>query len=182
MVETETRLIIAGHGGQGVILMGRLLAHAGMSEGLEVTFFPSYGPAMRGGTANCSVVISPNQIASPVVNKPNILVAMNEPSLLKFGPKVPKGGYLFINSSLVSTDQKWNGLNVLKVQATATADRIGNTKVANIIMLGALAQATQVVRFQTLQESLEAVLPKRRHKLLNLNRKALKEGSLMFLK
>ncbi len=172
----ETKLIIAGHGGQGIILMGTLLAHAGMEEGKQVTFFPSYGPAMRGGTANCSVVISSEEIASPVVTQPDILVAMNEPSLAKFEPQVAPQGKLFINQSLASCDPQRSDLEVVKVQVTELASQLGNLRVANMVMLGVLVGKTGIVALPTVVQSLKSVLPRRRWELLELNEKALQKG------
>ncbi len=172
----ETKLIISGHGGQGVVLMGTLLAHAGMEEGKQVTFFPSYGPAMRGGTANCSVVVSSEEIASPVVTRPDILVAMNEPSLVKFEPQVIPQGKLFINQSLVCCAPQRSDLDVFRVQATELASQLGNLRVANMIMLGALVGKTGIVALSTVIQSLKSVLPRRRWELLELNEKALHRG------
>lgn len=173
----QTKLIIAGHGGQGVVLMGTVLAHAGMAEGKEVTFFPSYGPEMRGGTANCSVIISSEEIASPIVTTPDVLVVMNDPSLKKFEPRVVKGGAIFVNKSLVSRPPRRTDLRIFEVRATQIASDLGNLRVANMVMLGALARRTQIVALSTVMESLESVLPQRRQELLDLNRQALRKGS-----
>lgn len=173
----QTKLIIAGHGGQGVVLMGTVLAHAGMAEGKEVTFFPSYGPEMRGGTANCSVIISSEEIASPIVTTPDVLVVMNEPSLERFEPRVVRGGTIFINKSLVSRPPRRNDLRTFEVRATEIAGDLGNLRVANMVMLGALARRTQIVALSTVIESLKSVLPQRRQELLDLNRQALRKGS-----
>lgn len=172
----ETKLIIAGHGGQGVVLMGTLLAHAGMEEGKHVTFFPSYGPAMRGGTANCSVVISSEEVASPVVARPDILVAMNEPSLVNFEPQIVSRGKVFVNQSLVSYAPERSDLEVFRVQATELASQLGDLRVANMVMLGFLVGKTEIVALPTVIQSLKSVLPRRRWGLLELNEKALQKG------
>ncbi len=169
-------LILAGFGGQGVMLMGQLLAYSGMIEGLNVTFFPSYGPEMRGGTANCTVVVSDDQVASPVVSRPSVVAALNTPSLDKFEPMLRDGGLLIINSSLCSRGAKRDDVRVIEVPATALADELGDGRVANMVVLGAILRATGVVSISSVIQSLRKVLPERRHNLIPLNEEALNKG------
>ena len=170
---SEAKVLIAGHGGQGIVLMGTLLAHAAMLEGKEVTFFPSYGAEMQGGSANASVILAPRRIASPIVDEPDILIVLNEPSLLEFEGRVRPYGQLFLNSSLIAAQPSRDDLTVIPVAATELAQQLGNTKTANVVMLGALARITGLVSLSALSESLEAVLPAHRHDLLEQNRQAL---------
>ena len=176
-IETETspdtKLLIAGHGGQGIIFMGTLLAHAAMVEGKEVTFFPSYGAEMRGGTANASVILSTRRIASPIVEEPDILIALNEPSLLRFEPRVHPNGQLFLNRSLIVSAPSREDLTIIPVAATELAQQLGNPKITNMVMLGALTRITGLVSLSTLSESLKTVLPAHRQDLLEQNRQAL---------
>ncbi len=133
----EERIIIAGFGGQGVMAMGQLLTYAGMIEGKHVSWLPSYGPEMRGGTANCSVIVSSEPVGSPVVVNSTTAIVMNKPSLDKFEPSVNKGGRLFINSSLIEQKSKRDDIEVYYISANEIADELGNMRVANMVMLGA---------------------------------------------
>jgi 2-oxoglutarate ferredoxin oxidoreductase subunit gamma len=169
-------VIMAGFGGQGVMLMGQLLAYSGMKEDKEVSWMPSYGPEMRGGTANCTVIVSKERIASPVVSKPTTVIVMNRPSLDKFESQVKEGGNLFINSSLIEKEAKRDDINVIKVPANEIANELGNNRVANMVMLGAFIAKTEVVDFDAVMSALKKVLPEHRHNLLPLNEKALKRG------
>jgi len=179
-IETEmspdTKVLIAGHGGQGIVFMGTLLAHAAMVEGKEVTFFPSYGAEMRGGTANASVILSSRRIASPIVDEPDILIALNEPSLLRFESRVRPNGRLFLNRSLIVSSPSRDDLNVLPVAATELAQQLGKPRPLNMVMLGVLARITGLVSLSTLSESLKTVLPAHRQDLLGQNRQALEIG------
>ncbi len=172
-------IISAGFGGQGVLLVGQTLAYAGMLEGKEVSWYPSYGPEMRGGTANCTTVISTGPIGSPVVSNPTALVAMNQPSLEKFLPTVKPGGVVVYDQSLVSSNPALLRSDVIMigVEAQQIAARLGNSKVANIILLGALVKAAEPVSLTAVQEALKMVLPVRRHNLLPLNYAALARGA-----
>jgi 2-oxoglutarate ferredoxin oxidoreductase subunit gamma len=170
-------VLMAGFGGQGVILIGNLLACAGMEEGFNVTFIPVYGPEMRGGTANCTVVISEEEIGSPLVRRPKGLIAMNQPSLEKFQPTVEDGGVVIINSSLV--DEKLaekNRLRTVAVPVNAIADELGTTRMANMAALGAFVKATGVLSLSRVQESLKLVIPEHYAKLIPANAKALEAG------
>ena len=131
------RLIVAGFGGQGVLSLGQIIAYASMYENKNVTWLPSYGPEMRGGTANCSVVVDDNPIASPVIATPDTLIAMNKPSLDKFIDKVKSDGLVLVNSSLISEKVKREDVTVVYVDANAVAHKVGNDKASNLVVLGA---------------------------------------------
>lgn len=172
-------VIMAGFGGQGVMLMGQLLAYAGMHENKNVTWLPSYGPEMRGGTANCTVVVSNEEVASPVVVDPTCAVVMNIQSYEKFEPLVRPGGILLINSSLVEKVSSRTDITQYQIPVNEIADRIGNAKVANMVMLGAFIEATQAVSLDAIVESLKKVLPARRHNLIPINQQALEQGAAL---
>jgi len=171
------QLLLAGFGGQGILAMGQLLAYAGMLEGKEVAWIPSYGAEMRGGTANCSVTISSAPISSPLVNEPDIIVAMNLPSLDKFEPVIKAGGLLFVNSNLVARPVRRRDIKPFYIPANELAGRLGESRAANIIMLGALLEADPLVRPVSIMESMKKVLSVNKHHLLPLNEKALKLGA-----
>lgn len=175
MLET----IFAGFGGQGILLAGQLLAQAGMLAGKHVTWVPSYGPEMRGGVANCAVIVSDEEIGSPVVTEPDVVVAMNRPSMEKFGPRVKPGGVLIINASLMRSSIERRDITVLEVPCNEVADEVGNPRVANMVALGALLGQRPVVTTDQVMEALREVLPARRHDLIPLNRQALERGGQM---
>ncbi len=171
-------VIIAGFGGQGVLSMGQLLTYAGMLEGNQVAWYPSYGPEMRGGTANCGVTVSDKEISCPLVSEPTTAIVMNRPSLDKFEPIVKPGGLLLVNSSLVDKKASRKDIRVIEILANdLAAEKLGNTRVANIIMLGAFLELTKTVSIDAIIESLKMVLPERRHNLIPLNRQALELGA-----
>lgn len=170
-------MILAGFGGQGVMSMGQLIAYSGMIEGKEVSWMPSYGPEMRGGTANCTVVVSEEAIGSPVVVEPQVVVAMNLPSLDKFESMVKPGGVLIINSSLINRTCERDDITVIEVPANEIANELGNGKVANMVILGTLIAQTKVVTQQSVIESLKKVLPEHRHNLIPMNESALNKGA-----
>lgn len=147
----QNDVIIAGFGGQGVMLIGKMLAYAGMNQGKEVSWLPSYGPEMRGGTSNCTVVISDKPVASPVIQSPRVLLAMNLPSLDKFEPTVKPGGLVIINSSLINREPTRDDVKVLKVPANEVANELDNPKGANMVALGAYLGATKAVRIQEME-------------------------------
>ncbi|MEW6718877.1 MAG: 2-oxoacid:acceptor oxidoreductase family protein [Thermodesulfobacteriota bacterium] len=174
-------IVMAGFGGQGILMIGNLLALAAMEEGKNVTYFPSYGVEMRGGTANCTVVVSDEEIGSPVVGRPASLLIMNGPSLAKFLPNLQPGGDLVINSSLVDgskVDRK--DVRLLAVAADEIArTRIGSRQMASMIALGAYVGLTGVVRLETLIACLPKVISKKYEKFIPLNVNALKEGAAL---
>jgi len=157
--------------------MGRLLAYAGMLEGKNVAWMPSYGPEMRGGTANCTVLISSNEIGSPIVSHPKTLIAMNQPSLDKFEPNVSEDGLIILNDSLIEREVSRNDVNVIKIPADDIADKLGNSRVANMVVLGAYVGQSGIVKIDNIFKALEKVLAGRNKKLLELNKEALKQGA-----
>jgi 2-oxoglutarate ferredoxin oxidoreductase subunit gamma len=171
----QNEVQFAGFGGQGIMVMGQILAQAAMQSGFEVVWIPSYGPEMRGGTAYCTVVISDRPIGSPIIRNPMHLVAMNRPSLEKFAPAVKAGGVIFINSSIIAVDANREDVDVLKVPIIEIARDLGNVKAANIIALAAFVARSKVIEFDVLKESVKAKFAEK-EKLIPLNMKALDEG------
>lgn len=169
-------IIIAGFGGQGVMLAGQLLVRAGMSKDLEVSWIPSYGPEMRGGTANCAVVLSDEAIGSPLVSDPSVVLALNLPSVEKYLPKVERGGLLIYNSSLVETPPLRDDLELIAIPANEVAVELGSGRVANMVMLGALLAKRPHVKREEIMAALAQTLPPHRQNLLPLNEEALRRG------
>ncbi len=168
--------IFAGFGGQGVLLIGQLLAYAGMYEGKNVSWLPSYGPEMRGGTANCSVVVSDDPIASPCINMANCVIAMNRPSLDKFEQNVLPGGKLFINSSIIDKKATRTDIDVYYVPCNEIADSLNNPKVGNMAMLGAYLEATKAVESKSVLDALLYKLGEKKAHLIPLNEQAIELG------
>ena len=166
------KLFFAGSGGQGALAIGQLIAKAAMEEGREVTYLPSYGPEMRGGTANATVVVSDKPISCPLVNECDVLVVMNLPSLTRFEPMVKPGGTLFLNSSLIPEPAKRTDIRVVAVPANDEAEALGVERAANMVMLGAILKETGVVKFETVYRELEHMFTGRKAKFLAPNRKA----------
>lgn len=171
----QNEVMFAGFGGQGILLIGKILAHAAMEEGREVAWIPSYGPEMRGGTAYCTVVISDRPIGSPIIRNPMYLVAMNRPSLEKFALQVKPGGVILINRSLIPIDSGRDDVDELIVPATDIAKRIGNVRAANIVALAAFVYRTKIVDFDCMRDCVKGEFLKK-EKLLPLNMKAVEEG------
>lgn len=171
----QLEVVMAGFGGQGVMTAGQLLAYAGMEEGKQVVWIPSYGPEMRGGTANCTVVISDARIGSPIINNPLSACVFNRPSLDKFGPMLRPGGLLLINSSLIDVASGRTDITEILVPANDIAIKAGSPKVANMVMLAAYVAATEVVSFDTLNRMLELKMGKKKD-LLAVNHRAFEEG------
>lgn len=169
-------VIIAGFGGQGVLLIGNLLAQAAMEADLNVTFIPVYGAEMRGGTANCTVVISEKQIGAPIVAKPQGLVAMNGPSLEKFQPDLQPDGVQIVNSSLIDISLLDPTKKTVFIPMNEIANDIGNLKLANMVALGAFVKATNCIRLDAIKEALSSTISERNHHLIPLNVKALEAG------
>ncbi|MHB0980704.1 MAG: 2-oxoacid:acceptor oxidoreductase family protein [Thermoleophilia bacterium] len=176
MPRRRLEIVLAGFGGQGVMVMGQLLAYAAMNSGLEVTWMPSYGPEQRGGTANCTVVISTADIASPIVARPHVAVVMNTPSYEKFEPRVVPHGALLVNSSLVPERSFRTDIDVFYVPAVEVAGKLGNERMANIVMVGALAAATGALPREPLLAELSHFFEGDKARLLDGNRRALRQG------
>ncbi|MBI4685119.1 MAG: 2-oxoacid:acceptor oxidoreductase family protein [Nitrospirae bacterium] len=170
------QIMIAGFGGQGILFLGKLLAYSGMLENREVTWFPSYGAEVRGGTANCTVIISDDLIGSPIVRNPEVLVVMNEASLNKFQPRLRKGGLLLFDSSLINGAELRDDVRMLGVPASEIAASIGNTKCANMVMLSALFAETGMIKEESAIHALEELTPQRRRKALDANKAAITKG------
>lgn len=167
------KLVLAGFGGQGVMLIGQMIAYAGMLEGKEVTWMPSYGPEMRGGTANCTVIVSDKKISSPIVTEATAVVAMNLPSLIKFEPLVKPGGQLFINTSLIKETSKRQDVDVYNIDANEIAVSLQNDKVSNMVVLGAIVNKTGMVKLESVEKVMGKLFTGGKAKLLPLNKKAL---------
>ncbi len=172
---------ISGFGGQGVISAGVLLAYSGMLENKEASFFPAYGAEMRGGTANCSVVISSDEVTTPIVSSPDTVIVFNEPSLAKFEPMVKPGGLLIINASLVNSRPARKDIKVLCVPCNEIAGELGNAKIMNMVALGAFAAATGAVSIEAITKALPKVYKKLKPEVIELNVKALKRGAQLSL-
>ncbi len=170
----KTRLFFAGSGGQGILLMGQMIAKAAMHEGKEVTFIPSYGPEMRGGTANCTVIVSDTVINCPLINEADILIAMNQPSLVRFEGLVAPGGKLFINTSFIDAGTKRADIETIEVPANERAVELGNERTANMIMLGAIVANTHMVSIKSIDYVLDEVFSAQKAELCSINRKAVR--------
>lgn len=169
-------IVLAGFGGQGVMLMGQLLTYAGMLESKNVSWIPSYGPEMRGGTANCSVIISDEPIGAPIVTEPTTVVAMNLPSLDKFEPQMKKGGTLIINSSLIERGAKRSDVKAYQIPSNDIANELGNAKVANMVVLGAIIAATGAVSQESVLKAFAKMFAKKPG-LLAINEQAINRGA-----
>lgn len=173
----QTEIIISGFGGQGVLFTGQLLSYTAMDLNLDVTWFPSYGPEMRGGTANCTVIIADEEIGAPVVKNPTIAIVMNIPSLEKYESTVKSDGFLVVDTSMVDRRVTRQDIQTLELPATEIAESLGNKKMTNMVLLGALLKKFPVVPLDALKNSLESHMPARHQKLLQLNLKALDAGA-----
>ena len=170
-------MIFAGFGGQGVLSMGMLLAYAAMKEGREVSWMPSYGPEMRGGTANCIVNISDQPISSPIVSKFDVAIVLNQPSLKKFESRVKKGGILIWENTMIKKPPTRTDIKIYAIPAIEKAtNELKNVKVMNMLFLGALVKVKEVVKKESLLVALKNTLPKRNHHLIPLNKKAIDLG------
>jgi 2-oxoglutarate ferredoxin oxidoreductase subunit gamma len=173
----QIEVMIAGFGGQGVLFAGQLLSYAAMGAGKEVTWIPSYGPEMRGGTANCTVIIADEEIGSPLVRNPKAVVAMNLPSLDKYEPSIAPDGVLVINSSMVNRKAVRKDIKVISIPANEIAERIGDKRMTNMVLLGGLIANLPILPMESLHQALAAHLPLRHKRLLVLNDQALEEGA-----
>lgn len=168
--------IFAGFGGQGVLSMGMMLAYAGMIENKEVCWMPSYGPEMRGGTANCTTIISDTPISSPIISAYDTVVALNQPSVVKFEPKVKKGGTIIVEESTVQNLPTRTDIQTIVVKGNEEAMKLKNLKVLNMIILGTFLAARKTVTPENLVKALYKALPERHHKLIPLNEEAIRVG------
>lgn len=171
-------IIFSGFGGQGILYMGKLLAYAAINEGLNVSWLPSYGPEMRGGTANCSVIITDGVVGSPVITSADTIVVMNKPSLDKFESYLKKDGLLIMNSDLIDVEPTRTDIKVIKINANTLAKQIGSNSVANMILLGALVKATKVLPFDVV---VNALREHGKESFYEANRKALEIGKRLCL-
>jgi len=171
----QNDVIMAGFGGQGILLIGKMLAYAGMREGKEVSWLPSYGPEMRGGTCNCTVVISDRTVGSPVIQSPRAVLAMNLPSLDKFEPDVKPGGLLLINTSLINRPTERDDLRVITVPANEVANELGNPRGANMVALGAYLGATGAVSIEEVEKVVRETFASK-PKVIDVNIEALHKG------
>ena len=171
-----SKILIAGFGGQGILFAGKALAFTGLKADKEVSWLPSYGPEMRGGTANCSVTISDEPIGSPIVDKPNILVAMNLPSLEKYLNETEKNGYIVYDSSLISKEVVREDVSVFGIPATKLANDNGLVGLANMIIMGKVIKETNVLTLDQIKNSLSQMVPAKKVELLEKNIKAIELG------
>jgi len=172
----QKEIIIAGFGGQGVLFGGQVLAYAAMDSGKDVTWIPSYGPEMRGGTANCTVIIADHEIGSPLVKNPPLAIALNLPSFDKYEEMLAPGGTLIVNQSMVDREAKRHDINVIFVPCNEIAEEIGDKKLMNMVAIGALLTALPEITIKDIEKALEGHLPARHKHLLPKNYEALKRG------
>ena len=173
----QTDIIISGFGGQGVLFAGQLLSYAAMDEGKNVTWIPSYGPEMRGGTANCTVVVSDEEIGSPMVRFPDAVIVMNLPSLDKYESQVKPGGLLVINTSIIDRKATRTDIRVVEVPANEIAEEIGDRRLTNMVLLGCLVSNLPILPLAAISKALKEHLPARHHKLIPANMQAIEKGA-----
>ncbi|HAZ10749.1 MAG TPA: 2-oxoacid:ferredoxin oxidoreductase subunit gamma [Candidatus Omnitrophica bacterium] len=172
----KEEIIFAGFGGQGIMLMGKAISYAAMSDGKHVTWMPSYGAEVRGGTAHSMVIISDEIIATPIVKEPGICIVMNRPSLQKFETRVKENGLLIVNKSLINIDAERKDIDILNIPATSMASELGNLKVANMVILGALLARKKIASLITLIDALKDIFPASYHNMIPINEKAIRKG------
>ena len=173
----QTEIVIAGFGGQGVLFAGQVLAYAAMDSGKEVTWIPSYGPEMRGGTANCTVIISDEEIGSPLVRNPKAAIVLNLPSLDRYESVVASGGVLVANSSLINKGPTRTDITNVFIPANEIAEGLGNRRLLNMVATGAMLACLPILPLEAVEQALEDHLPERHKRLLPINYKALREGA-----
>ena len=173
----QTEIIISGFGGQGVLFAGQLLTYAAMDSNKEVTWIPSYGPEMRGGTANCTVVIADEEIGAPAVRNPEVAIALNLPSLDKYEAVIKSGGLLVINTSMVNRAPTRKDITIISIPGNDIAEKIGNKRVLNMVMLGAMLSKHDVLPLSSIEKALHDHLPARHKDHLQANIEALKAGN-----
>jgi len=178
----QTEIVIAGFGGQGVLFAGQLLSYAAMDIGKEVTWIPSYGPEMRGGTANCTVIISDEEIGSPLVRNPAAVIAMNLPSLDKYEAQVKTGGVLVVNTSLVNRPATRRDIKAVEIPGNEIAESLGDRRLTNMVLLGGLLANLPVLSLENLEEAIKTHTPVRHQKLVPLNIQALQQGATYLAK
>ena len=169
-------IVIAGFGGQGVLSMGKILAYSGIMENKEVSWMPSYGPEQRGGTSNVTVIVSDDAVSSPVVNEYDIVIALNQPSLDKFAPRVKKGGILVFDPNGIHNIPDRKDISIYQVAATEESEKMGNDKTFNMIVLGGVLKVAPIVTLESVIAGLKKSLPERHHKLIPMNEEAIKRG------
>ncbi len=172
----EHEIIISGFGGQGALFAGQLLSYGALEEGKHVTWIPSYGPEMRGGTANCTVIVSDEEIGSPLVRRPSAAIVLNPPSFERYEPLVRPNGLLLVNSSLISIASRRSDIRHLEIPANQVAAELGAAQMANVVLVGALVAVTGVVQLQTLDRVLDARVSARHRDKLEINKHALRRG------
>lgn len=171
-----SKVLIAGFGGQGILFAGKVLAYKGLVEGKQLSWLPSYGPEMRGGTANCNVIISDEPVGSPIVDDPNVLIVMNLPSLDKYENAAESGAKIFVDSTLISRKVEREDVDVYYIPATKMAQELGVPTLANMIILGKVIKETGVVSFEGMEEALKKVVSARKAHLIDVNLNAIKAG------
>jgi len=176
------KTVFSGFGGQGVLMMGYMLAVSAMRDGLHVTYLPAYGAEVRGGTANCTVSISDEDIASPVASSPDSVIAMNRPSLIRYEGQIKNKGTLFLNSDLIDIDPEREDIEVFKIPANTIAKELGSERAMNMIMLGAFAAGAKVISIESLMSGLSEVIKTKSAKQMDMNRKGLEMGAKYALK
>ncbi len=174
----NVKTIFSGFGGQGVLMMGYSLAHGAMSQGFHVTYLPAYGAEMRGGTANCTISLGDEEIASPIASEPDYLVVMNAPSLYTFQNRLAKGGILFLNASIIEARPTRRDITFYAVPCAEMAEQVGNPRAANVVMMGAFLQKTGIIRPEIYMKSLETIMGSKKKAMHDSNRKAFDAGFL----
>ena len=169
-------IVITGFGGQGILFAGKILAYAALMKGKELSWLPSYGPEMRGGTANCHVIISDEPVGSPIIQNPDILISMNKPSLDKFENRVAKDGYIIIDSTLIDRKATRDDVNAVYVEATKLAADAGRNSLANMVMLGALLKATGIFTLEEIKAGVEKTTPASKQHLIASNMEMIEKG------
>lgn len=172
----QIEVIVSGFGGQGALFAGQLLTYTGLDEGYQVTWIPSYGPEMRGGTAHCTVILSDEDIGSPIIREPMVCIVMNPPSMEKYESLVKPGGLLVVNSTLVRRESGRSDIEVVYVPANELAAELGNVKMANVVLLGAMLGTRPILPIASIKRTLEEHIPKRRQHIIEPNKRALERG------
>ena len=170
------QILIAGFGGQGILFSGKFLAYEGLIDGKEVSWLPSYGPEMRGGTANCSIILSDTKIGSPIVDQPDVLIAMNAPSFDKYINEVRPGGKVFVDSSLIEKKSERDDVEVHYIPATKLASEKELSGLANMIMIGIMIKHTDIIPYENIDKAMQKVVPAKKQNLFDLNKKAIQLG------